>query len=171
MMSALKRAIPNGIKASIKSALPKRRSQAWTYDRDGWATVHNCDFIADPKFAEAYSAGKRTGSWGNSDVQWRAHTIAWAAERARSIPGDFVECGTNKGGLAQVAAVYANILNLDRRLWLFDTFEGLVDELINSNSARPASTGRIRHCSTRLSKPSPPTAIGSRSLREPCPTP
>jgi O-methyltransferase len=40
------------------------------------------------------------------------------------VPGDFVECGTFKGGSA---AVISTALTPERRLWLFDSFEGLPD--------------------------------------------
>jgi O-methyltransferase len=40
------------------------------------------------------------------------------------VPGDFVECGTFKGGSA---AVISTTLTPERRLWLFDSFEGLPD--------------------------------------------
>lgn len=35
----------------------------WSYDLDGLKTLHNCDFLKDPLFAEAYKLGKATGSW------------------------------------------------------------------------------------------------------------
>jgi O-methyltransferase len=38
------------------------------------------------------------------------------------IPGDFVECGTYKGGSAAVISQY---LNSQRHLWLYDSFAGL----------------------------------------------
>jgi len=40
------------------------------------------------------------------------------------VPGDFVECGTFKGGSA---AIISTALTPARRLWLFDSFEGLPD--------------------------------------------
>jgi O-methyltransferase len=40
------------------------------------------------------------------------------------VPGDFVECGTFKGGSA---AVISTELTPERKLWLFDSFEGLPD--------------------------------------------
>ncbi len=41
-----------------------------------------------------------------------------------NVPGDFVECGTFKGGSA---AIISTELIPERRLWLFDSFEGLPD--------------------------------------------
>jgi O-methyltransferase len=41
---------------------------------------------------------------------------------SHNIPGDFVECGTYKGGSAAVISQY---LNSPRHLWLYDSFTGL----------------------------------------------
>ncbi|MBD1914959.1 Wzt carbohydrate-binding domain-containing protein [Phormidium sp. FACHB-322] len=40
----------------------------------------------------------------------------------QNIPGDFVECGTYKGGSA---ALLSKFLNLGRQLWLYDSFQGM----------------------------------------------
>ena len=45
-----------------------------------------------------------------------------AAVQAAGIPGDFVECGTYKGGSA---AVLGTRLPAGRKLWLYDSFAGM----------------------------------------------
>lgn len=42
-----------------------------------------------------------------------------------NVPGDFVECGVWKGGSTMAAAIRFSQLSDYRRLWLFDTFEGM----------------------------------------------
>lgn len=42
----------------------------------------------------------------------------------RDIEGDFVECGTYKGGSA---AMLGTVLTPERHLWLYDSFQGLPD--------------------------------------------
>lgn len=44
---------------------------------------------------------------------------------ARSIPGDFVECGVWRGGNALLAASAFRQCPIRRQLYLFDTFEGM----------------------------------------------
>jgi predicted O-methyltransferase YrrM len=44
---------------------------------------------------------------------------------AHDIPGDFVECGTARGGSAALMGLTLEGLGADRSVWLFDTFEGL----------------------------------------------
>ncbi len=102
-----------------------------TYNVDGLATQHNCDFMNDPKFQHAYQLGKSTGSWGQSEIPWRLHVILWAAEQALRLEGDFVECGVNRGGLSYSIINYFNFERTGKNFWLLDTFNGLVEEYVS----------------------------------------
>lgn len=42
-----------------------------------------------------------------------------------NIPGDFVECGVWRGGQSIVAAKTLEYFDSNKRLWLYDTFEGM----------------------------------------------
>jgi hypothetical protein len=53
------------------------------------------------------------------------HTILWAALHCKDIEGDFVECGTNKGGFARAICEYLDFNTLSKTFYLLDTFEGL----------------------------------------------
>lgn len=58
----------------------------------------------------------------------RIHAIERAVRyiAAANIPGDVVECGVWRGGSSMAAALMLLETGLaDRRLWLFDTFEGM----------------------------------------------
>lgn len=102
-----------------------------TYNQDGLATVHNADFMTEPRFAAAYAAGKATGSWTFGDLTWRAYIVCWAAERGAALDGDFVECGVNRGGYARAVIEYVGFAALDKTFWLLDTYEGLVEQYIS----------------------------------------
>lgn len=102
-----------------------------TYNQDGLATIHNADFMNEPRFLRAYEAGRRTGSWGGAEIHWRARVACWAAERAKDLEGDFVECGVNRGGLSRTVIEYVDFPKLDKRFWLLDTFEGLSEQYIS----------------------------------------
>jgi predicted O-methyltransferase YrrM len=54
----------------------------------------------------------------------RLENLARLADRLnqRTIPGDFVECGTYKGGSA---ALLSQFLGSERHLWLYDSFQGM----------------------------------------------
>ncbi len=97
---------------------------AWTYQKDGLLTWHLADFLHDPRFQRAYAAGKATRSWGEADMEWRAYIVCWAAERALQLPGDFVECGVHRGGLARCIIEFLNFAVQPKRFYLLDTFCG-----------------------------------------------
>jgi hypothetical protein len=101
------------------------------YNQDGLACIHNADFMHEPRFAHAYALGQATGSWGLSQVHWRAYVACWAAERALQFEGDFVECGVNRGGLARTIIDFTGLDQTGRRFFLLDTFSGLVDKYIS----------------------------------------
>ena len=94
---------------------------------DGLITRHTADFLKDEKFAAAYAKGKATGSWGNMNPRWRVYTVCWAAAHAADLPGDFVECGVNRGGLALTIMEYVNFNSLNKKFFLLDTYCGFPD--------------------------------------------
>lgn len=102
-----------------------------TYDQDGLRTIHNCDFIDDPVFARAYEAGEKLDSWFGGNVQWRVHTLFWAATRALALEGDFVECGVHRGGFSKAIAEYIDFASLDKKFYLLDSFEGMSEEQLS----------------------------------------
>lgn len=58
----------------------------------------------------------------------RMHALYQAARYVarRGLPGDFVECGVWRGGSSMMAAAgFMAEGDLSRRLWLYDTFEGM----------------------------------------------
>ncbi len=135
------------IKNAVKSVLPKSVLRLiWaikyyeipkpveyppTYSQDGLTTMHNCDFMKDELFLTAYNLGKSTGSWKGAEIHWRAYVACWAANKAKSLDGDFVECGVNRGGLARTVMHYVNFKALPKKFYLLDTFCGLPEELMS----------------------------------------
>ncbi len=101
-----------------------------TYNQDGLATVHNCDFLREQRFLEAYRLGEELDSWGGSQIHWRAYVACWAADKASRLQGDFVECGVNRGGLARVVMHYVDFPRLDKVFYLLDTFRGFEDKYV-----------------------------------------
>jgi len=116
---------------------------AITYDQDGLTTVHNTGFMADPAFIKAEKAGAATGSW--SQVHWRVHTMLWAASQCLHVEGDFVECGTNKGGFARAIVEYLDLSGTKRTFYLLDTFEGLADELLTDKEKAAGKKEHFQH--------------------------
>ena len=118
-----------------------------TYNEDGLASQHNCDFMSHPKFSSAYARGAETGSWGQSSLNWRAHVVTWAAQNGLHLDGDFVECGVNRGGMARVIQEYTRLQDTSRKFWLLDTYNGLVERyLTESERLRNASHWEYQEC-------------------------
>jgi O-methyltransferase len=44
---------------------------------------------------------------------------------AAAVPGDFVECGVWRGGSSMMVALTLDALSERRRMWLYDTFDGM----------------------------------------------
>jgi O-methyltransferase len=134
---AVVRLLPRGIRESQlvrglrRAATGQFIDGPLTYNQDGLATVHSADFMKGERFARAYACGRETGSWGASEVQWRAHVCCWAAAKARNLEGDFVECGVNRGGLAMTVLTFVGLDSSSKRFFLLDTFNGLVERYIS----------------------------------------
>ncbi|HYM62577.1 MAG TPA: TylF/MycF/NovP-related O-methyltransferase, partial [Thermoanaerobaculia bacterium] len=56
---------------------------------------------------------------------WRVHIGLWAAFTASKLPGDFVECGVNRGFLSSAIMEFLNWDSLNKTFYLLDTFNGL----------------------------------------------
>jgi O-methyltransferase len=108
-----------------------------TYQADGLLTEHAADFLSDPRFVQAYDAGKATGSWWDHDLQWRAHVVCWAAQQALALDGDFVECGVHRGGYARMIVEYLDFAgHAPRLMHLIDTYCGVPERF--SDALAPA---------------------------------
>jgi hypothetical protein len=75
-------------------------------------------------FIRAYERGvKAVGQ--DYNWHWRVHVALWAASVASRLPGDFVECGVNRGFLSSAIMEYLDWNTQNRRFFLLDTFSGL----------------------------------------------
>jgi len=107
-----------------------------TYDQDGLKTNHNHDFVDDPKFVAAYERGK-VAAGKDYRFHWRVHVALWAAEMASKVPGDYVECGVNKGFMSSAMMQMLDWNLVGRTFWLLDTFDG-IDERYLSEAEKAA---------------------------------
>jgi O-methyltransferase len=114
-----------------------------TYNQDGLATSHSVDFMNEQRFREAYALGKSTGSWRAAEIHWRAYVACWAADKAKTLEGDFVECGVNKGGLARSVIHYVEFPKLDKKFYLLDTFHGLAERYLTDAEKNREKAGDL----------------------------
>jgi len=112
---------------------------AAAYNEDFLMTTHNADFVRDPRFVAAYDRGIAAVG-GDYRFRWRVHVGLWAATRAVRLPGDFVECGVNRGFMSSAIMHYLDWNRLERRFFLLDTFRGLDGELLTDDEKRMGKT-------------------------------
>jgi hypothetical protein len=108
---------------------------AAAYNEDFLMTTHNADFVSDPRFVAAYERGIRAVG-GDYRFRWRVHVGLWAASCAIRLPGDFVECGVNRGFMSSAIMRYLGWNSRDRRFFLLDTFRGLDLDLLTGEEKR-----------------------------------
>lgn len=60
-------------------------------------------------------------------LMWRLYSACWAAKSCLSLEGDFVDCGTHAGLIANTIANYLNFGAIDKKFYLYDTFDGIPD--------------------------------------------
>ena len=56
---------------------------------------------------------------------FRLQTLIELVERTKDVSGDIVECGSYKGGTGILMAEYLKINNINKKIYLLDSFEGL----------------------------------------------
>jgi O-methyltransferase len=120
-----------------------------TYNQDGLATKHNCDFLKDQRFIESYRLGEQAGSWTrdgkNLPVHYRVYIMLWAADRVKHLEGDYVECGVFKGSGALALIHYTDLPKLAKRLYLLDTFHGLPERYVPGEERDKLALNRIQY--------------------------
>jgi len=101
------------------------------YKQDGLVTIHNCEFMKDNLFREAYNLGEATGSFRGAKIHWRVYVACWAAHQVKSLEGDYVECGVYRGGLSRAVMHYIEFDQISKKFYLLDTFCGLSGTLVS----------------------------------------
>jgi O-methyltransferase len=115
------------------------------YSHDGLRTYHkSLCFLKDESFLAAYRKGVATGGHKNTrlediHIEYRAHIVCWAGQHAMHLPGDFVECGVNRGCLAVTLCNFIDFNKTGKAFYLFDTFLGIPEEQM-SETERPMFT-------------------------------
>jgi hypothetical protein len=102
-----------------------------TYKSDGLATIHSSDFLNEEKFEQSFNRSlngipPHLVESIFRHIKWRAHICCWAANQARNLEGDFVECGVWYGVLSKTIAEYTNFNEcLTKKFYLLDSFGAL----------------------------------------------
>lgn len=127
----------------VREALPKlHESVSWG---DRLLTLDKSQgFWSDPCFARTAGQvipGQVLDSYGGPDgMAWRLNTLVWADRQALALDGDFVECGIFKGEMTWLVTGCLDFQNLNRRFYLYDTFEGFSPDY-SSEEDFPSGSG------------------------------
>ncbi|NRB00365.1 MAG: class I SAM-dependent methyltransferase [Rhodobacteraceae bacterium] len=113
-----------------------------SYAQDGLVTIHDASFKETPQFRKAYDRGLAANGGFDYNWHWRVHTGLWAARNALNVPGDFIECGVNRGFLSSAIMQDLDWNAQDRIFWLLDTFAGLDTEGISNEENDPGAAER-----------------------------
>lgn len=100
------------------------------YQSDGLVVFNSCDCLNESKFKDAYEYSLRVNDWRGIDgkkfdMRWRYYLVCWLANQVKNLKGDYVECGVYKGGYTMAIMQYLKFPDLEKKFWLFDTYEGL----------------------------------------------
>ena len=130
----------------LRSYLPSKfrnrnRRRRLDYYADGIGVRHkNISHLTEEKFFAAWQfalEGNKDGWVGSHpDVRWRASVGCWAATHALHLPGQFVECGVNTGLLSMTVCHYLDFQSIDRKFYLYDTFNGIPIETLQGEELR-----------------------------------
>ena len=103
------------------------------YAHDNLITFNrNISFVhLDPQFRQSFE--KNISTQQEQSLAWRLHTLCWAAKHALKIEGDFVECGVFHGFSFAVLTDYLQFENVKKKLYLYDTYEGIPEEYNSEN--------------------------------------
>ncbi|MEM9136483.1 MAG: TylF/MycF/NovP-related O-methyltransferase [Cyanobacteria bacterium P01_F01_bin.42] len=83
-------------------------------------------FLNDKKFRSAFEGAIQNRQ--EQSLSWRLHTLTWAAKHCLNVEGDFVECGVYKGFSFAVVAAYLDFEQVNKKIYLYDTYSGIPDE-------------------------------------------
>lgn len=120
---------PVAVAAPLPPEAPETAA-ANVYDQDGLRTTHNHEFMHDQDFLRAYARGVQAVGL-DYQWHWRVHVGLYAARTAAHLPGDFVECGVNRGFMSSAIMELLDWNQTGRMFFLLDTFAGIDERYIS----------------------------------------
>ncbi len=116
-------------KAQATEAL-RAGSQSFFGAEGMYVLNRNLSFTLDEKFMALYRSlaedGKERGRL------WRLHVFVWAFAHALRLEGDLLELGVYRGFSSAVAVRYFEFQKVDKKLYLFDTWDGIPEDQIDT---------------------------------------
>src|ERR1039458_7479579 len=138
-----------------RKLLYRARDPEFVADSAIRAMTYLWDFVSPFEFSVLFRQVQPYTMCSNARLRGLYRAVRYVAEKR--VGGDLVECGSARGGSAALMALTSRHLGERRKIWLFDTFEGLPAPTSDEPDSGVAGTwGNAQRfgCSTP-SKPSP----------------
>jgi hypothetical protein len=115
--------VADRVKHPLRELVYRVRDPEWVADCSLRVLAQAWDAVSPSEFSRLYRRVRRRTMCSNARLRGLYHGVKYVVDRG--IAGDFVECGCALGGSAALIGLTLRQLHASRRLWLFDTFEGL----------------------------------------------
>lgn len=113
----------NGIRHPFREILHRSSDPAWVADTAVRAVTTGWDQFSPSTFAGLYRKVRRHTMCSKTRLRALFRGVRYVVRH--NVVGDLVECGCARGGSAALMGLALRQFGAHRRLWLFDTFEGL----------------------------------------------
>jgi O-methyltransferase len=118
---------------------------------DGLLTMHRPAYLDDPAFLKVLdhlAGNKAFMAPGLDDYPvFRLYIVWQLAQACRSVPGDYVEFGTFRGGNAYAILASTQRCAREKRLFLYDAFMGIPEQGLTPNELKSGMAGRYKDTS------------------------
>jgi O-methyltransferase len=111
------------VRHPLRELVQRARDPEWVVDTALRFVAYSWDRVSPSEFSSLYRRIRTRTMCSNARLRGLYHGVRTVVKN--QIPGDFVECGTALGGSAALMALTLRQLGVRRKLWVFDTFEGL----------------------------------------------
>jgi O-methyltransferase len=114
----------------LVNRISSHKAERPSYNSDGLVLFNSSACLEEPRFKNAYKESLRVNDWRGKegeffDMRWRYYIVCYFANKVKHLEGDFAECGVYKGGYAMAIMEYLGFSSLNKKMWLFDTYNGL----------------------------------------------
>jgi hypothetical protein len=106
-----------------REVLHRARDPRFLADALQRLAMQGWDRVSPAEFSSLYRQVRTHTMCSNARLRGLYRSVHYAV--GQKIAGDIVECGSARGGSAALMALTLRRLNTQKKLWLFDTFEGL----------------------------------------------
>lgn len=134
----------------LVNRIASHKGEKATYNSDGLIVFNSSSCLEEPLFETAYQRSLAVNDWRGLngerfDMRWRYYMVCYFANKVKHLEGDFAECGVYKGGYATALMEYTGFASLHKKMWLFDTYNGLVPDHLSAAEIKSGLFEKYSH--------------------------